>query len=50
MQEIRSEMISAPTEKKGFEGKKLDVDNVEGGYKGKINNFQNYNTKSFHSK
>jgi hypothetical protein len=40
-------MISAPTKEKGFEGKKLDVDNVKGGYKGKMNNFQNYNTKSF---
>jgi hypothetical protein len=37
---------STPTEKKGFRGKKKDVDNVEGEYKRKKNNFQNFNSQT----
>jgi hypothetical protein len=36
---VRSCRISASTEKKGFEGKMKQVDHVEGGHKGKKNQF-----------
>jgi hypothetical protein len=38
-----------PTEKKGFRREKKDVDHIEGGYEGKKNHFQNYNTLSLSS-
>jgi len=45
-QGIKSGRISTFTEKKGFGGKKKDVDHIEGGYRGKKNHFQNHNTPS----
>jgi hypothetical protein len=33
-----------PTEKRGFKGKRKEVDYVEGGYRGRKNKFQNYHT------
>ena len=44
-QGVKSGRISAPVEKKGFEGKKKEVDHVEG----RKNPFQNYHTPSFSS-
>jgi len=41
-QGIRSDRIFVPTKKKRFEGKKKDVDYIEGGYKDK----KNHNTLS----
>jgi hypothetical protein len=43
---VRSCRISAYTEKKGFEGKMKQVNHVDGGHKGKKNQFQNYHTPS----
>jgi len=34
-------------EKKGFEGKRKEVDHVEGSYRGRKNPFQKYHTPSF---
>ena len=45
-QGIRSGRIFMPIEKKGFEGKKKEINQVKGGYKSKKNQFQNYNTPS----
>jgi hypothetical protein len=36
---VKSERISAPMEKKGFKGKKKEVDHVKIGYRGKKNQF-----------
>ena len=41
-QGVRSGRISASVEKKGFRGKMREVDHVEGGYRGKKKQFQNY--------
>jgi len=41
-QGVRSGRISAPVEKKGFEGKRREVDHVESGFRGKKKQFQNY--------
>jgi hypothetical protein len=43
-QRVRSGRISVPTKKKGFKGKRKEIDHVEGGYKGRKN--QNYHTPS----
>jgi len=45
-QGIRSERIAEPIEKKGFVGKKkeIEVNNLEGRYQGKGKNYQNYQT------
>jgi hypothetical protein len=45
-QGIRSGRISAPVEKKGFEGKRRDTEHFEDDYKGRNNQFQNYNNPS----
>jgi len=45
-QGVKSGRISAPVKKKGFEGKIKKVDHIEGGYKGRKNQFQNYHTSS----
>jgi hypothetical protein len=45
-QGVNSGRISAPVEKKGFEGKRKEVDHVEGSYRGRKNPFQNYHTPS----
>ena len=45
-QEIRSRRISAPLEKKGFEGKRKDTEHFEDDYKGRNNQFQNYHNPS----
>uniref|UniRef100_A0A6N2KNP9 Integrase catalytic domain-containing protein n=1 Tax=Salix viminalis TaxID=40686 RepID=A0A6N2KNP9_SALVM len=45
-QEIRSGRISAPAEKRGFEGKTKDVEHFEDDYKGRNNQFQNYHNPS----
>jgi hypothetical protein len=31
-------------ERRGFEGKRKEVDHIEGGYRGRKNQFQNYHT------
>jgi hypothetical protein len=33
-----------PIERRGFEGKRKEVDHIEGGYRGRKNQFQNYHT------
>ena len=43
-QGVKSGRIYVPTEKRGFEGKRKEVDYVEGGYMGRKNPFQNYHT------
>jgi len=43
---VKSGRISAPVEKKGFEGKRKEVDHVEGSYRGRKNAFQKYHTPS----
>ena len=43
-QGVRSGKIYAPTEKKGFKGKRREVDHVEGDYRVKKYQFQNYHT------
>jgi len=45
-QGVKSGRISAPAEKKGFKGMRREVDHVEGGYKGRRNQSQNYHTPS----
>jgi hypothetical protein len=45
-QGVKSGRISAPVKKRGFEGKIKKVDYIEGGYKGRKNQFQNYHTSS----
>jgi hypothetical protein len=45
-QGVKSGRISAPVKKRGFEGKIKKVDHIEGGYKGRKNQFQNYHTSS----
>jgi len=45
-QGIKSDRIFAPTENRGFEGKKQDVDHIKVGYTSNKNKFQNYNTPS----
>jgi len=45
-QGVKSGRISAPVEKRGFEGKRKEVDHVEGSYKGRKNPFQKYHTPS----
>jgi len=41
-QRVRSGRISMPTEKRGFKGKRNEVDHVKGGYRGRKNQLQNY--------
>jgi len=41
---VKSGRISTPNAKRGFEGKRKEVDHAEGGYKGRKNPFQNYHT------
>jgi hypothetical protein len=43
-QGVKNGRISAPVKKKGFKGKRWEVDHIKGGYKGKKNQFQNYHT------
>jgi hypothetical protein len=43
-QGVKSDRISTPTEKRGFEGK--EINHVRDGYKGRKNPFQNYYTPS----
>ena len=45
-QGIRSGRISAPVEKKGFKGKRKNVEHFEEDYKGRNNQFQNYHNPS----
>jgi hypothetical protein len=45
-QGVKSGRISAPTNKRGFKGKRKEVDYVENGNKGRKNLFQNYHTPS----
>jgi hypothetical protein len=45
-QGIRTSRIYVPIKRRGFEGKRKEVDHVEGGYKGKKNSFQKYHTPS----
>jgi hypothetical protein len=45
-QGVNSGRISAPVEKKGFEGKRKEVDHVEGSYMDRKNPFQKYHTPS----
>ena len=45
-QGVRSGRIFVPIEKRGFEGKMKEGDHVEGGYKGRTNQFQNYHAPS----
>ena len=42
-QGIKSGRIPSPMEKKGFSGKRKEVDHIEGGYKGKNNQFPKCN-------
>jgi len=46
-QGVKSGRISASVEKKGFEGKRKEVDHIEGSYRGRKNPFQKYHTPSF---
>jgi len=46
-QGVKSGRISAPVEKRGSEGKREEVDYVEGSYRGSKNPFQKYHTPSF---
>jgi hypothetical protein len=46
-QGVKSGRVSAPMEKKGFEGKRKEVNHVEGSYRGRKNPFQKYHTSSF---
>jgi hypothetical protein len=46
-QGVKSGRISVPTEKRGFEVKRKEVDHVDGSYRGRKNPFQNYHTPSF---
>jgi len=46
-QRVKSGRISAPVENKSFEGKRKEVDHVEGSYRGRKNPFQKYHTPSF---
>jgi len=46
-QGVKSGRISAPVKKKGSEGKRKEVDHVEGSYRGRKNPFQKYHTPSF---
>ena len=43
---VKSDRISALTEKRGFKGKRREVDHVEDGCRGRKNQFQNYHTPS----
>jgi len=43
-QGVKSGRISAAIEKKGFKGKRREVDHVEGDYRGRKYQFQNYHT------
>jgi hypothetical protein len=43
-QGVKSGRIFPSTEKRGFEGKRKEVDYVESGYRGRKNPFQNYHT------
>jgi len=45
-QGVKNGRISAHVEKKGFKGKRKEVDYVERGYRGRKNPFQNYHTPS----
>jgi hypothetical protein len=45
-QGVKSGRIFAPIEKRGFEGKRREVNYVESGYRGMKNPFQNYHTPS----
>jgi hypothetical protein len=45
-QGVKSGRIYVSVEKRGFEGKKKEVDYVESGYRGRKNPFQNYHTPS----
>jgi hypothetical protein len=45
-QGVKNGRISEPMEKRGFEGKRKEVDHVEGSYRGRKNPFQNYHTPS----
>jgi len=47
-QGVKSGRIPMPTvEKRGFEGKRKEVDHIKGNYRGRKNPFQNYHTPSF---
>jgi hypothetical protein len=46
-QGVKSGRISASVKKKGFEGKRKEVDHIEGSYRGRKNLFQKYHTPSF---
>ena len=45
-QGIKSGRISTPTEKKGFSGKRKEIDHIESGYKGRNIQFLKYNPSS----
>ena len=45
-QGIKSGRISAATKKRGFNGKRKEIDLIEGGYKGKNTQFPKYNPPS----
>ena len=45
-QGVKSDRIFASVKKKGFEGKRKEVDHIEGSYRGRKNPFQKYHTPS----
>ena len=45
-QGIKNGRISAPIKKRGFVGKKRDIDHIETGYRGRNTQFQKYSASS----